>query len=78
LATRHFLLEEIAVVTGGVDIGEAFARLPFDHLLFKDRAERDELKRMHLTHRLESMDKVFDTTDLPFLESYRSERAPRL
>jgi len=26
--------EEIAVVQGGVDVGEAFTRLPFDHILF--------------------------------------------
>ena len=29
-----FSLEEIAVVTGGSDIGQAFAGLPFDHLVF--------------------------------------------
>ncbi|MCR5875014.1 coniferyl aldehyde dehydrogenase [Phenylobacterium sp. J426] len=29
-----FSEEEIAVVTGGPDVGEAFARLPFDHLIF--------------------------------------------
>ncbi len=29
-----FSLEEIAVVTGGPDIGQAFAGLPFDHLVF--------------------------------------------
>jgi coniferyl-aldehyde dehydrogenase len=31
---EHFPEEEIAVVNGGVDIAEAFTRLPFDHLLF--------------------------------------------
>ncbi|HWD67548.1 MAG TPA: coniferyl aldehyde dehydrogenase [Caulobacteraceae bacterium] len=29
-----FSPEEIAVVTGGADVGQAFAALPFDHLLF--------------------------------------------
>ncbi|MGA0607315.1 coniferyl aldehyde dehydrogenase [Phenylobacterium sp. VNQ135] len=29
-----FSEEEIAVVTGGPEVGEAFARLPFDHLIF--------------------------------------------
>ncbi|MBT5193896.1 MAG: coniferyl aldehyde dehydrogenase [Rhodospirillaceae bacterium] len=30
----HFAADEIAVVQGGRDIGEAFSRLPFDHLLY--------------------------------------------
>lgn len=30
----HFESEEVAVVTGGVEVGQAFASLPFDHLLF--------------------------------------------
>ncbi len=30
----HFAPEEFAVVTGGAEVGEAFARLPFDHLFF--------------------------------------------
>ena len=30
----RFAADEFAVVTGGSDIGEAFARLPFDHLFF--------------------------------------------
>jgi coniferyl-aldehyde dehydrogenase len=34
LVGQHFPEEEIAVVNGGVDIAEAFTRLPFDHLLF--------------------------------------------
>ncbi|MCC8937079.1 coniferyl aldehyde dehydrogenase [Bradyrhizobium sp. Arg68] len=34
LFSRYFSPEEIAVVVGGVEVGEAFARLPFDHLLF--------------------------------------------
>lgn len=29
-----FTAEEIAVITGGADVGAAFASLPFDHLLF--------------------------------------------
>ncbi|EJM24355.1 NAD-dependent aldehyde dehydrogenase [Pseudomonas sp. GM21] len=29
-----FSSEEIAVVTGGVDVGQAFSTLPFDHLVF--------------------------------------------
>ena len=29
-----FAVEEVAVVEGGREVGEAFARLPFDHLLF--------------------------------------------
>lgn len=34
IATARFATDEFAVVTGGSDIGEAFARLPFDHLFF--------------------------------------------
>ena len=34
LVTQHFDESEAAVVTGGVEIGQAFAGLPFDHLLF--------------------------------------------
>lgn len=31
---RHFDPNELAVVTGGAEVAEAFSRLPFDHLLF--------------------------------------------
>lgn len=31
---RHFAADEVAVVTGGSEVGEAFCGLPFDHLLF--------------------------------------------
>ena len=31
---KYFSREEVAVVTGGADIGQEFAELPFDHLLF--------------------------------------------
>jgi acyl-CoA reductase-like NAD-dependent aldehyde dehydrogenase len=34
LACRYFADDELAIVEGGVDIAEAFARLPLDHLLF--------------------------------------------
>ena len=34
IVTARFAADEFAVVTGGSDIGEAFARLPFDHLFF--------------------------------------------
>jgi coniferyl-aldehyde dehydrogenase len=34
LVTRYFAPDELAVVTGGVAVAEAFSRLPFDHLLF--------------------------------------------
>ncbi|TMG82879.1 MAG: aldehyde dehydrogenase family protein, partial [Betaproteobacteria bacterium] len=34
LVNGRFAAEEFAVVTGGADVGEAFARLPFDHLFF--------------------------------------------
>ena len=30
----HFPPEEFAVITGGAEVGKAFARLPFDHLFF--------------------------------------------
>ena len=30
----HFAAEEVAVVTGGADVGAAFAEMPLDHLLF--------------------------------------------
>jgi coniferyl-aldehyde dehydrogenase len=32
--TKAFSLEEIAVVTGGPEVGQEFAALPFDHLVF--------------------------------------------
>lgn len=34
LIARHFPLEQITVVTGGVDTARAFSALPFDHLVF--------------------------------------------
>lgn len=34
LVARYFSPGELAVVNGGTDVGAAFARLPFDHLLF--------------------------------------------
>jgi coniferyl-aldehyde dehydrogenase len=34
LAPRYFQGDELAVVTGGVDVAAAFAGLPFDHLFF--------------------------------------------
>ncbi|GIR16261.1 MAG: hypothetical protein CM15mP29_2490 [Alphaproteobacteria bacterium] len=32
--SEEFSEDEVAVFTGGPDIGEAFSSLPFDHLLF--------------------------------------------
>jgi coniferyl-aldehyde dehydrogenase len=34
LAGKYFDPRELAVITGGTEVGEAFCRLPFDHLLF--------------------------------------------
>jgi len=34
LITRHFAPDEVAAVTGGADVGAAFSRLSFDHLVF--------------------------------------------
>jgi acyl-CoA reductase-like NAD-dependent aldehyde dehydrogenase len=34
LVRRHFDPDEVSIVTGGADVGRAFAALPFDHLLF--------------------------------------------
>ncbi|NYT40198.1 coniferyl aldehyde dehydrogenase [Sphingomonas sp. R-74633] len=34
LAARYFAPEELAFVSGGPEVGKAFAELPFDHLLF--------------------------------------------
>jgi acyl-CoA reductase-like NAD-dependent aldehyde dehydrogenase len=34
LVERHYTPEEVAVVQGDAAVGEAFAQLPFDHLLF--------------------------------------------
>jgi coniferyl-aldehyde dehydrogenase len=34
VVARHFAQDEFAVVTGGPDVGDAFSRLPFDHLFF--------------------------------------------
>ncbi|MDI5985986.1 coniferyl aldehyde dehydrogenase [Halomonas sp. M4R5S39] len=38
LAARYFAADELCVVTGEVEIGRAFAALPFDHLLFTGSA----------------------------------------
>jgi coniferyl-aldehyde dehydrogenase len=34
LVAEAFPADQVAVVTGGADVGEAFSRLPFDHLVF--------------------------------------------
>ncbi len=34
LVAEVFAPDQVAVVTGGADVGEAFSRLPFDHLVF--------------------------------------------
>ncbi|TMG96864.1 MAG: aldehyde dehydrogenase family protein [Betaproteobacteria bacterium] len=34
IVAQHFAQDEFAVVTGGPNIGDAFSRLPFDHLFF--------------------------------------------
>ncbi len=34
LITQRFAADEVAAVTGGVEVGAAFSRLPFDHLVF--------------------------------------------
>jgi coniferyl-aldehyde dehydrogenase len=34
LVAERFAADEFAVVTGGAEVGEAFSRLPFDHLFF--------------------------------------------
>jgi coniferyl-aldehyde dehydrogenase len=34
LCAEAFPADQVAVVTGGADVGEAFSRLPFDHLVF--------------------------------------------
>jgi coniferyl-aldehyde dehydrogenase len=34
IVAQHFSEDEFAVVTGGPDVGDAFSRLPFDHLFF--------------------------------------------
>ena len=34
MLTETFAPDHVAVVTGGVDVAEAFSRLPFDHLVF--------------------------------------------
>jgi coniferyl-aldehyde dehydrogenase len=34
LFAKHFSTEEVATVLGGAETGEAFCKLPFDHLLF--------------------------------------------
>jgi coniferyl-aldehyde dehydrogenase len=36
---QHFDEDELVVVTGGVDVGIEFSRLPFDHLLFTGASE---------------------------------------
>jgi coniferyl-aldehyde dehydrogenase len=39
LVAERFDLSEVAVATGGVEVGQAFASLPFDHLLFTGSTE---------------------------------------
>jgi coniferyl-aldehyde dehydrogenase len=34
LVAEAFAADQVAVITGGPDVGEAFAKLPFDHLVF--------------------------------------------
>ena len=34
LVSQYFDIEEIAVITGGIETGRTFSELPFDHLLF--------------------------------------------
>lgn len=34
IVAQHFSADEFAVVIGGPDVGDAFSRLPFDHLFF--------------------------------------------
>jgi coniferyl-aldehyde dehydrogenase len=34
LVPRYFRAEEFAIVTGGAEVGEAFSKLPFDHVIF--------------------------------------------
>ena len=34
VAPRYFAAEEVAFVSGGAEVGKAFAALPFDHLIF--------------------------------------------
>ncbi len=34
IAAKYFALDELAFVSGGPDVGKAFAELPFDHLIF--------------------------------------------
>ncbi|HSS70396.1 MAG TPA: coniferyl aldehyde dehydrogenase [Casimicrobiaceae bacterium] len=34
IVAAHFAADEFGVVTGGADVGQAFAQLPFDHLFF--------------------------------------------
>ena len=34
IVVLHFAADELAVVTGGPEVGQAFAQLPFDHLFF--------------------------------------------
>ena len=39
LISRYFDPSEVAAVTGGPDVAEAFSRLPFDHLMFTGSTE---------------------------------------
>jgi coniferyl-aldehyde dehydrogenase len=34
LVSAHFHADQVVVFTGGTDVGDAFSKLPFDHLLF--------------------------------------------
>jgi coniferyl-aldehyde dehydrogenase len=34
LVPRYFAADEVAIVSGGADVGQAFSALPFDHIIF--------------------------------------------
>src|SRR3546814_3273950 len=50
LLAQIFPEDQVAVVLGDVEVGQAFARLPFDHLLFTGSTHigREEIGRAHV------------------------------
>ncbi|HLS83033.1 MAG TPA: aldehyde dehydrogenase family protein, partial [Steroidobacter sp.] len=73
LFARYFSEEEIAVFPGGLEVGAAFAQLPFDHLIFTGagavarhvmRAAADNL--VPLTLELGGKSPVIISRELPF------------
>ncbi|MBN3786972.1 coniferyl aldehyde dehydrogenase [Burkholderia sp. Ac-20353] len=52
IVAAHFAPEELAVVTGGLEVGQAFSALPFDHLFFTGSTAAGRQVAMAAAHNL--------------------------